>query len=83
MKLTSKFLVLVFFTLFSRENLVAQLNTIPGAVTTPFPTMINLCIEWMIKGDDNQNGVVAVFYRKKGSKAWQKGMPLCRVPAGQ
>ncbi|MFH0756398.1 MAG: right-handed parallel beta-helix repeat-containing protein [Bacteroidota bacterium] len=61
----------------------AQNSTIPGEVTTPFPTMINLSVEWNIRGDDNQNGVVYVCYREKGEKSWKEGMPLRRVPAGE
>ncbi len=57
--------------------------TIPGAVTTPYPTIINLSVEWKIEGDDNLNGVVAVRYRKAGETRWHEAMPLRRVPAGQ
>src|SRR3954463_15153995 len=27
--------------------------TVPGAVTTPYPTILNLAVEWKIEGDDN------------------------------
>jgi hypothetical protein len=56
--------------------------TVPGAVTTPFPTILNLAIEWRIEGDDNLNGVVSVRYRAAGEDAWHDAMPLRRVPAG-
>jgi len=61
----------------------AQNKTIPGAITSPYPTLINLAIEWIIEGDDNQNGRVTVQFRQKGEKLWQQGMPLFRVPKGK
>ncbi|HEY6974840.1 MAG TPA: right-handed parallel beta-helix repeat-containing protein [Chitinophagaceae bacterium] len=68
---------------FCNINAVAQNETIPGEITTPYPTLINLAIEWKIKGDDNQNGVVHVRFREKGQTTWREGMPLRRVPAGE
>ena len=38
----------------------AQDKTIPGEVQTPYPTIINLTVEWFIEGDDNQNGKVTL-----------------------
>lgn len=43
------------------------------------PTLINLGFEWLIDGDDNRNGAVAVAYRRKGTTAWQDALPLLRV----
>ncbi len=57
--------------------------TVPGEVTTPHPTILNLAIEWQIAGDDNLNGTVSVRYRAAGENAWREAMPLRRVPAGQ
>ena len=62
---------------------VCQNQTIPGEVRAPYPTLLNLALEWKISGDDNNNGVVAVQYRKKGDTQWLQGMPLRRVPAGE
>ncbi|MEP7111060.1 MAG: right-handed parallel beta-helix repeat-containing protein [Ferruginibacter sp.] len=59
----------------------AQNETIPGEITTPYPTIINLAVEWKIRGDDNQNGMVSIRFREKGKKSWQEGMPLRRIPA--
>jgi len=59
-----------------------QKNTIPGEVSTPYPTLINIGIDWNIKGDDNLNGIVTVSFREKGKQEWRKGMDLRRVPAG-
>jgi len=64
-------------------NGFAQDSTIPGELTTPYPTMINLAVEWNIQGDENQDGIVTVQYREKGEKIWKEGMPLRRVPAGE
>src|SRR5262245_44150157 len=57
--------------------------TTPGNVTTPYPTLINLAVEWQIEGDDNLNGVVTVRYRAVGQPDWRDAMPLRRVPAGK
>ena len=35
------------------------------------------------QGDDNQNGVVNIWFREKGKTTWSKGMPLRRIPAGE
>ena len=64
-------------------NGFAQDSTISGELTTPYPTMINLAVEWNIQGDENQDGIVTVQYREKGEKIWKEGMPLRRVPAGE
>ena len=57
------FLLVLFL---SGSQTIAQNRTIPGEVTTPYPTIINLAIEWYIQGDDNQNGIVSVQFREKG-----------------
>lgn len=57
--------------------------TTPGDVTTPYPTLINLAVEWPIEGDDNLNGVVTMRYRATGQTEWREAMPLRRVPAGK
>jgi hypothetical protein len=77
---TVTFLTVIF--LFSLKAF-PQNNTIPGEVTSPYPTIINLAVEWIIQGDDNLNGTVSVQFRQKGSKKWLEGMPLRRVPAGE
>ncbi len=73
----------LFFFIFPGLTTGAQDKTIPGPVTTPYPTIINLAVEWAIQGDDNMNGVVTVQYREMGRSAWKQGMPLFRVPAGK
>jgi hypothetical protein len=60
----------------------AQDYTVPGAITTPYPTILNLAIEWQIRGDDNLNGRVNVKFREKGKTKWEQAMPLRRVPGG-
>jgi hypothetical protein len=57
--------------------------TKPGEPTSPYPTLINLAIDWPIEGDDNLNGVVTVRFRAAGQTNWRLAMPLRRVPAGQ
>ena len=61
----------------------AENATTPGELSTPYPTLTNLAIEWKISGDDNLNGVVEVQYRSLGERPWRTAMPLRRVPAGQ
>ena len=78
-------ILIAFFLLFfilAGVYCYAQDKTIPGEVGTPYPTVINLAVEWFIGGDDNQNGIVTVQFREKGETTWQEGMPLRRVPAG-
>ena len=78
------FTLLYFFTIFlCTIKTVAQNETIAGEVSTPYPTIINLAVEWKIKGDDNQNGIVYVKFREKGQTKWNDAMPLRRVPAGE
>src|ERR1700752_2455071 len=55
---------------------IAQNETIAGEITTPYPTIVNLAIEWKIQGDENHNGVVSVKFREKGKPTWEEGMPL-------
>jgi len=62
---------------------LAEDATVPGKVTTPYPTIVHLAVEWEIAGDDNLNGTVAVRYRRRGQAAWREAMPLRRVPAGK
>jgi len=75
--------ILIALTLFCGQQSFSQNVTTPGEITTPYPTILNLAVEWKILGDDNQNGVVYVQFREKGNSKWQQGMPLRRVPAGE
>ncbi len=68
--------------LLGAKQVRAQDASSPGATSSPFPTFANLSIEWVLGGDDNNNGVVDVRYRKQGDAAWIVGLPLRRVPAG-
>jgi hypothetical protein len=74
---------LVLFAVCALTNqALAQNATTAGAISTPFPTINNLTVEWAISGDANNNGVVAVRYRAAGSSDWRNALPLRRVPAG-
>lgn len=75
-------IVPVFFVLLACLPVFAGDAVIPGKLTTPYPTITNLAVKWLIEGDDNLNSVVTVEYRMVGEDSWQKGMPLVRVPAG-
>jgi hypothetical protein len=63
--------------------LQAAESTIPGEVTTPFPTINHLAVEWQIEGDDDLDATCAVKVRKEGETAWRDERPLRRVPAGK
>ncbi|ARN24094.1 hypothetical protein A4W93_27950 [Piscinibacter gummiphilus] len=56
--------------------------SVPGAITTPYPTIQNLTVEWAFTGDANASGVVNVRYRPQGTSTWTTGMPLRRIQAG-
>ncbi len=47
-------------------------STTPGEITTPYPTITNLAVEWRIEGDDNLNATCGVRYRKIGDTAWRE-----------
>jgi hypothetical protein len=76
-------IALAALSLSAAHPLAAGNQTVPGEVTTPYPTIVNLAVDWKIEGDDNQNGRVEVEYRRAGEKAWHRAMPLRRVPAGK
>ncbi len=76
-------LILMFLSCSDQKRTNSLLNrTTAGEVTTPYPTINNLAIEWGIQGDRNLNGVVSVQFKEKGTAKWKKGMSLRRVPAG-
>lgn len=60
----------------------APAGTVPGALTFPNPTLRSATILWKITGDTNDNGVVAVRFRKQGDASWRTGMPLRRTLPG-
>lgn len=57
-------------------------STTPREVTTPFPTITNLAVEWRIEGDDDLDASCEMKFRKAGATEWRSGMTLRRVPAG-
>jgi len=75
--------LLLFCAVWLAAGAAAEDATIPGEIATPYPTLVNLSIEWKIRGDDNLNGVVEVWYRQAGASEWKQAMPLRRIPAGE
>lgn len=63
-------------------SLHASDSTTPGEITTPYPTITNLAVEWQIKGDDDLDAICEMRFRKAGESTWSHGVPLRRVPAG-
>lgn len=61
---------------------VSSNATTPGTVSTPYPTLHSLTIEWPIGGDADLDGVVSVRFRERGATTWRTAMALRRVPAG-
>lgn len=64
-------------------SLSAALATTPGEVTTPFPTINHLAVEWQIEGDDDLDAICEVTVRKEGETAWRDAEALRRVSAGK
>ena len=75
--------LLLLFLFLSTGKVDAQNASVPGEVVVPFPTLINLAVEWYIQGDNNMNGTVSIQFRERGSRDWKQGMPLRRVPSGE
>jgi hypothetical protein len=73
-----------FFSLLalSATLLQAEDSTKTGEITTPFPTLHHLAIEWQIEGDDDLDATCALKVRKEDETAWRNAQPLPRVPAG-
>ena len=85
MKFIQQMTVMVLFLMFGCNlTLPGQSDpaTIPGKISTPYPTLTCLAVEWLIAGDDNENGKVEVSYRVAGDENWLPALPLVRVPAG-
>ena len=74
--------LLLPFLLMACPGLAADITT-PGAVTTPFPTINHLAVEWQIEGDEDLDATCEVRHRKAGTQAWVTAEPLRRVPAGK
>ncbi|MBU6303545.1 MAG: right-handed parallel beta-helix repeat-containing protein [Verrucomicrobia bacterium] len=55
---------------------------VPGKVSTPYPTLNHLAVEWEIEGDDDLDATCEVRFRAEGGSVWEEGLPLRRVPAG-
>jgi cysteine-rich repeat protein len=56
--------------------------TTAGQVVINNPTLENISIEWLVTGDDNADGQVAVRYRADTDPSFRQGHALLRVPAG-
>ena len=74
-----RFFLLFLFAL----RLSAADATTPGEVTTPFPTINHLAVEWEIEGDDDVDATCEVKVRQEGETAWRDAEALRRVPAGK
>lgn len=72
----------VLWVTFGLSLSVAADSTSPGEISTPFPTISNLAVEWQIEGDDDLDATCQVQFRAEGQQEWSTGMALRRVPAG-
>ncbi len=66
----------------STELAYAQNTVTAGNLTSPFPTLESLSIEWAISGDDDGDSSVSVRYREVGATEFRAGLPLFRVISG-
>lgn len=57
-------------------------GVVPGALTTPFPTLRNATVAWAITGDADRDSVVDVRFRVQGTATWRAAMPLFYAHAG-
>lgn len=58
----------------SNATVFADNTSLPGEVTTPFPTITNLYVEWQIEGDDDLDAVYGVRFRIEGTQQWPIGL---------
>lgn len=82
-KYAAMLLSCLLFAFTASGNARAHNSTVPGRVSTPYPTITNLAVEWEIQGDDNLNAACEVKYRRAGESDWREAMPFVRVPAGE
>ena len=66
-KLILPIIIILVAGLLAPGKVFAVNPTTAGTPVSPYPTLINLSIEWPITGDDNTNGLVTVRYRKSGT----------------
>ncbi|PCJ56479.1 MAG: hypothetical protein COA79_18735 [Planctomycetota bacterium] len=61
------------------SSLWAEDSSKPGVIFKEISTLHCLGVRWTIHGDANENAVVDIYYKVKGSKEWRKGFPLFRT----
>lgn len=67
--------VLSYKTVNSKNNKVV----VPEYLYIEPSTLHSLGFQWRIKGDENRNSRVEVYFRPSGSKKWKKGMDFLRM----
>lgn len=63
----------------SSDNTAAIKNKTVPAMFKQYSTIHSIGIEWDIKGDDNNNAICNVQFRKKGASKWNKALSLMRI----
>ena len=53
---------------------IADNDSLRGEVTTQFPAITNLDVEWQIEGDDDLDAVYGVRFRTEGTQQWPIGL---------
>ncbi|MBA3845459.1 MAG: right-handed parallel beta-helix repeat-containing protein [Planctomycetes bacterium] len=71
-----------FLALACATRLAAGDAITPGEVTTPWPTITNLAVEWAFTGDDDADSTVDARFRPVGATDWREAMRLRRVVGG-
>jgi len=64
---------------FALAPAAAQNASVPGQLIEEAATLRCLGVRWLIGGDANANATVAVEYRRAGTTAWRRALPLFRV----
>jgi hypothetical protein len=68
-----KYLRLLLVSLWN-ATVFADNASLPCEVTTPFPAITNLDVEWQIEGDDDLDAVYGVRFRINGTQQWPIGL---------
>ena len=68
-----KYLRLLLVSLWN-ANVFADNTLFPGEVTTSFPLITNLDVQWQIEGDDDLDAVYGVRFRIEGTQQGQIGL---------
>ncbi len=61
----------------------AQDAVLGGALSSPYPTLQHLAVEWEVQGDANHNASASMRFRPEGAANWVQGRALRAIPSGR